>query len=122
VLIKSFGSRPRANVIRAFLHRYTTLGNFTSLFFLHESQVTTTCNTTIYMSVQLVTNTYFYLIEQQQWLVSRCHDYMNHDRTTVIPYAPQSRETSASDSLVGLPRVTAAAHPAGIVASALLPC
>jgi hypothetical protein len=57
VLIKSFGSRPRANVVRAFLHRYTTLGNFTSLFFLHKSQVTTTCDTTIYMSVQLVPNT-----------------------------------------------------------------
>jgi hypothetical protein len=75
-----------------------------------------------YLHVSAISTEYFYLIEQQQWLASRCHDYMNHDRTTVIPYALQSRETSASDSLVGLSHVTASAHPACIVVLASPPC
>jgi hypothetical protein len=76
-----------------------------------------------YLHVSAISTEYFYLIEQQQWLASRsCHDYMNHDRTTVIPDALQSREISASDSLVGLSHVTASAHLAGVVASASLPC
>jgi hypothetical protein len=109
---------------------FTTLEDFTSLFFIHESQVTKSCHTIVHMSVQRYrtllfdqTTTTVLRCRARQWLAfTSCHDYLNHDRTPVIPCALRSRKTSASDSQVGLSHATATAHPAGIVASPQLGC